>query len=49
MVFDKGKKGIIGTMPSFKGRLNETQVKAVATYLNSIQGERVNNLCNLKG
>ncbi len=38
-VFDKGKKGIIGTMPSFKGRLNETQVKAVATYLNSIQGE----------
>jgi len=38
-VLDKGKKGIIGTMPSFKGRLNETQVKAVATYLNSIQGE----------
>ncbi|SFV55303.1 Cytochrome c oxidase subunit CcoP [hydrothermal vent metagenome] len=38
-VLNKGKKGIIGTMPSFKGRLNETQVKAVATYLNSIQGE----------
>jgi len=38
-VLDKGKKGIIGTMPSFKGRLNETQVKAVSTYLNSIQGE----------
>jgi len=38
-VLETGKKGIIGTMPSFKGRLNETQVKAVATYLNSIQGE----------
>jgi len=38
-VLEHGKKGIIGTMPSFKGRLNETQVKAVATYLNSIQGE----------
>jgi len=38
-VLDKGKKGIIGTMPSFKGRLNETQVKALATYINSIQGE----------
>ena len=38
-VLDKGKKGIIGTMPSFKGRLNDTQVQAVATYLQSIQGE----------
>jgi len=38
-VLDKGKKGTIGAMPSFKGRLNETQVKAVAAYLNSIQGE----------
>jgi cytochrome c oxidase cbb3-type subunit 3 len=38
-VLDKGKKGSLGTMPSFKGRLNETQVKAVAAYLNSIQGE----------
>jgi cytochrome c oxidase cbb3-type subunit 3 len=38
-VLEKGKKGIIGTMPSFNGRLNETQVKAVATYLQSIQGE----------
>lgn len=38
-VLEKGKKGIIGTMPSFKGRLNETQVKAVATFINSIQGE----------
>jgi len=38
-VLEKGKKGIIGTMPSFKGRLNETQVKAVSAYLNSIQGE----------
>jgi len=38
-VLNTGKKGIIGTMPSFKGRLNETQVKAVASYLQSIQGE----------
>jgi cytochrome c oxidase cbb3-type subunit 3 len=38
-VLASGKKGAIGTMPSFKGRLNETQVKAVAAYLNSIQGE----------
>jgi cytochrome c oxidase cbb3-type subunit 3 len=38
-VLEKGKKGIIGTMPSFKGRLNETQVNAVASYLQSIQGE----------
>jgi len=38
-VLEKGKKGIIGTMPSFKGRLNETQVKALASYLSSIQGE----------
>ena len=31
-----GKKSSIGEMPSFKGRLSETQVKAVATYLRSI-------------
>ena len=38
-VLEHGKKGSIGTMPSFKGRLNETQVKAVSAYLQSIQGE----------
>ena len=35
-VLHNGKKSSIGTMPSFKGRLSETQVKAVATYLRSI-------------
>ncbi|MCH9740580.1 MAG: c-type cytochrome [Epsilonproteobacteria bacterium] len=38
-VLENGKKGAIGAMPSFKGRLNETQEKAVAAYLNSIKGE----------
>ena len=36
-VLEHGKKGSIGTMPSFKGRLNETQEKAVAAFLSSIQ------------
>lgn len=31
-----GKKGNIGAMPSFKGRLSETQMKAVAEYIRSI-------------
>jgi len=35
-VLKNGKKSTIGTMPSFEGRLTETQVKAVATYLRSI-------------
>ena len=35
-VLKDGKKGNIGAMPSFEGRLSETQVKAVATYLRSI-------------
>lgn len=38
-VLEHGKKGIIGVMPSFKGRLNETQEKAVAAYLSSLKGE----------
>ena len=38
-VLEHGKVGSIGTMPSFKGRLNETQVTAVSAYLQSIQGE----------
>ncbi len=35
-VLKDGKKSIIGSMPSFEGRLSETQVKAVAAYLRSI-------------
>jgi len=35
-VLTHGKKGVIGAMPSFEGRLTDTQVKAVATYLRSI-------------
>lgn len=38
-VLEHGKKGAIGEMPSFKSTLNPTQVKAVASYLQSIQGE----------
>jgi len=36
-VLNNGKKGEIGTMPSFKTLLNDIQKKAVATYLRSIQ------------
>ena len=35
-ILKDGKKSIIGEMPSFEGRLSETQVKAVANYLRSI-------------
>jgi cytochrome c oxidase cbb3-type subunit 3 len=35
-VLKDGKKSSIGTMPSFNGRLTDTQVKAVATYLRSL-------------
>ena len=35
-VLKDGKKGLIGQMPSFNERLNETQEKAVATYLRSL-------------
>ncbi|MRI59072.1 MAG: cytochrome C oxidase subunit III [Epsilonproteobacteria bacterium] len=35
-VLEHGKRGIIGTMPSFKGRLTPVQVKAVATYIRSL-------------
>lgn len=37
-VLHDGKKGMIGAMPSFAGRLSETQVKAVAEYIRSIGG-----------
>ncbi len=36
-VLENGKKGSIGTMPSFKGRFTDVQEKAVATYLRSLQ------------
>eukprot|EP00824_Muranothrix_gubernata_P017573 TRINITY_DN3592_c0_g2_i1.p1 TRINITY_DN3592_c0_g2~~TRINITY_DN3592_c0_g2_i1.p1 ORF type:complete len:224 (-),score=5.47 TRINITY_DN3592_c0_g2_i1:150-821(-) len=35
-VLKDGKKGIIGAMPNFEGRLTETQEKAVAAYIRSI-------------
>ena len=36
-VLEHGKKSSIGTMPSFKGRINETQTKALVKFINSIQ------------
>ena len=33
-----GKKGSIGTMPAFEGRLTATQIKAVATYVKTLSG-----------
>ncbi|MBU1667642.1 c-type cytochrome [bacterium] len=36
-VLENGKKSSIGEMPSFKGRLNETQEKALTSFLNSIK------------
>ncbi len=36
-VLEHGKKASIGTMPSFKGRLNETQEKALAKFISSIK------------
>ena len=35
-VLKDGKKGNIGAMPSFSGRLNETQEKALASYIRSL-------------
>ena len=35
-VLDRGKKGYIGTMVSFKGRLTPIQEKAVGTYILSL-------------
>ena len=35
-VLEHGKRGIIGHMPSFKGRLTPVQQKAVATYIRSL-------------
>jgi cytochrome c oxidase cbb3-type subunit 3 len=38
-VLEKGKKGYIGTMPSFKGRLTNIQQEAVGTYILSLGDE----------
>lgn len=38
-VLKDGKKSTIGAMPSFDGRLSETQVKGVAEYIRSIGGK----------
>ncbi len=39
-VLEHGKRGIIGQMPSFKGRLTPVQEKAVAVYIRSLsEGE----------
>ena len=35
-VLEHGKEGVIGKMPSFKGRLTAVQQKAVATYIRSL-------------
>lgn len=37
LVLENGKKGALGGMPSFKGRLTPVQEKALATYLNTLQ------------
>lgn len=38
-VLKEGKKGLIGEMPRFNERLNETQEKALASYLRSLGGK----------
>ncbi|MRI84225.1 MAG: cytochrome C oxidase subunit III [Nitratiruptor sp.] len=39
-VLEHGKKGILGIMPSFKGRLSKVQERAVAAYIRSLsEGE----------
>ncbi|MEA3490712.1 MAG: c-type cytochrome [Campylobacterota bacterium] len=37
LVLENGKKGALGGMPSFKGRLTPVQEKALATYLNTLK------------
>ena len=36
-VLTNGKKGVIGTMPNFSGRLSEMQMKALAAHIRSLQ------------
>ena len=35
-VLATGKKGMLGIMPAFNGRLSDTQIKAVSTYIQSV-------------
>ncbi len=35
-VLNNGKKGVIGTMPNFKGRFSEAQIKALAAHIRSL-------------
>ena len=35
-ILKDGKKGLLGHMPSFNERLNETQEKALASYIRSL-------------
>ncbi|MDD5405439.1 MAG: cbb3-type cytochrome c oxidase N-terminal domain-containing protein [Sulfurovaceae bacterium] len=39
-VLENGKKGSIGTMPSFKTRLTPVQEKALSTYIQTLQGAK---------
>jgi cytochrome c oxidase cbb3-type subunit III len=36
-VLTNGKKGVIGTMPNFSGRLSKMQMKALASHIRSLQ------------
>lgn len=38
-VLKNGKKGIIGTMPAFHDRMTPVQVKALASYIQTLKGE----------
>jgi cytochrome c oxidase cbb3-type subunit 3 len=40
-VLINGKKGIIGTMPSFATQLSSTQMKAVAVYIRSLENKKL--------
>ena len=38
-VLTNGKKGVIGTMPNFSGRLSEIQMQALATYIRTLSAK----------
>lgn len=42
-ILKDGKTGVIGTMPGFKGRLSENQIKAIAAYIRS-RGKQDGNI-----
>ncbi len=37
LILENGKKGALGGMPSFKGRLTPVQKKALATYISTLK------------